>query len=121
MAVEVAGREERGTRVVDERLLVRLRFDPEDDDVVVALAGCRVFRVRARVAEEDERLAADLVDRLAPGAVYYGGVGHRPGEFVHVGGGGWPVLHEAEDSPVPVSWPKPPRGGPGGLGGGRVG
>ena len=121
MAVKVRRRKERRTGVVNESALVGVIRHPEDDDVVVAFAGYRVFGVGAGVAEEDEGLAADLVDRLALGAVYPGDVRHRLGKLVDVRGGGWPVLHEAEDNPVPVSGPKPPRGAPGGRGGGRAG
>src|SRR5690242_6677035 len=79
VAVEVVGGEERGVGVACQGLLVGLRFDPDDDDVVVAFAGYRVLRVGAGVAEEDEGLAADLVDRLALRAVDPGDVRHRLG------------------------------------------
>src|SRR4029079_8004791 len=59
--LEVRGREERGAVVLDQRLLVGVLGDPEDDDVVVPLAGLGVVRVGPGVAEEDEALAADLV------------------------------------------------------------
>ena len=58
--------------------------DPEHDHVGVALAGLRVDRVRAGVAEEDERLAAHLVDRLVRGSGVNRDVRHREGELVHV-------------------------------------
>ena len=69
VAVEVRRGEERRGVVLDQGELVGLAADPEDDDVLVALAGVGVDRVRARVAEEDEGLAADLVDGvvLVPG------------------------------------------------------
>ena len=61
------GGEERGAVVLDQRLLVGVLGDPEDDDVVVPLAGLGVVRVGPRVAEEDEALAADLVHRVLAG------------------------------------------------------
>ena len=69
------------------------RTDPEHDHVVVPLAGVRVEGVGARVAEEHERLAAHLVDRVALPAALDGDVRHAPGQVVH-------VLH-----------PRPPRDG----------
>jgi hypothetical protein len=54
VAVEVRRREERRVFVVDQRLLVGLVRDPEDDHVVIPFAGHRIDGVRARVAEEHE-------------------------------------------------------------------
>ena len=62
--VEVRRREERRRLVEHQRLLRLVGLDPEDDDVVVALAGLGVDRVRARVAEEDEAASRHLVDGL---------------------------------------------------------
>ena len=57
VAVEVRRGEERQPLVLEQRLLVALGGDPEDDDVVVALARLRVDGVGSRRPEEDERLA----------------------------------------------------------------
>src|SRR6478752_2488003 len=62
VAVEVRRGEERQALVLQQRLLVPLGGDPDDHDVVVALARLRVVRVGPRRPEEDERLAAHLVD-----------------------------------------------------------
>jgi hypothetical protein len=91
VAVEVLGREERRRLVPDERLLVRLRLDPEHDDVRIAFAGRGVDRVRPGVAEEDERFSAHLVDRLVPGGVLDGHVRHGQGQLVDVLDPGRPV------------------------------
>jgi hypothetical protein len=79
VAVEVWSREEGRRLVLDQCLLVRVRLHPEDDHVGVAFAGLRVDRVGARVAEEDERLAADLIDRVVSLRVMDGDVRHREG------------------------------------------
>src|SRR5262245_42370663 len=84
MAVEVRSGEERRGLVLNQRLLVRLRRNPEDDHVVVALAGDRIDRVRPRITEEDERLPADLVDGILVGPVLDGDVRHGQSYLVHV-------------------------------------
>jgi hypothetical protein len=55
VSVEVGRREEREGRIGQDDFLLQLRFDPEHDHVGVALAGVRVERIRARVAEDCER------------------------------------------------------------------
>src|SRR3954451_9285426 len=65
MAVEVRRGEERAVLVLHEGLLLGLVPHPEDDDVVVALPRLGVHRVRPGGPEEDEALAAHLVDRVA--------------------------------------------------------
>jgi hypothetical protein len=68
VTVEV-GRGEEGRGVVLHHCeFVALVGDPEDNDVVISLPGVRVEGVGKRVAEEDERLTAYLVDRLVLGA-----------------------------------------------------
>src|SRR5207302_9034633 len=84
MAVEVACGEERRPRILDESLLVRLRGYPQDDHVVVAFAGLRIEGVRPWVAEEDERLPAHLVHRLAAASVLNSDMWHAGGQLVHV-------------------------------------
>src|SRR5215475_6046922 len=84
MSVEVRGREERRVRVLDQRQLVGLRGDPEHDYVGVAFSGLGGHRVRPRSAEEDERLCAHLVDRVAEPAVDHRDVRHPEREFVDV-------------------------------------
>ena len=67
MPVEPVGGEERRVRVLDERQLVALGLHPDHDHVGVALAGVGILRVGLRRAEEHERLAAHLVDRVPLG------------------------------------------------------
>ena len=76
--------EERRGLVLHHGQLVTLAGHPEDDDVVVALAGVRVEGVRTRVPEEDERLSAHLVDGSVLGAGVDADVGHAKGKVVHV-------------------------------------
>jgi hypothetical protein len=84
-------------------VLVRLRRYPEHDHVRVALPSLGVDSVRARGAEEHERLAADLIDGVATRPVLDLDVGHAQGQFVH-------VLHPREAPPclhdrsVGTSW-----------------
>jgi hypothetical protein len=93
VAVEVRSGEERRVRVLDHRPLLGLVGDPEDDHVVVPLPRHRVDRVRPRVAEEDKRLPADLVDGRLPGlAGPLGDMRHRQRELVHVRDGGGPAI-----------------------------
>ena len=66
------------------REFVALVGDPEDYDVVVTLPGLLVEGVGARVPEEDERLAANLVDRLVLRAGGDGDMGHAECKLVHV-------------------------------------
>jgi hypothetical protein len=85
VAVEVRRREERGVRVLDQRPLVGLVGDPEDDHVAVPLPRHRVDRVGPRVAEEDKRLSPDLVDRRLPRlSGPLGDMWHRHRELMHV-------------------------------------
>src|ERR687887_1405473 len=84
MTVEVAGGEERRGRILDQGLLVRLGGDPEHDHVRVAFAGLRVDRIRPRGAEEDERLPAHLIDRVAESAMDHRDMRHPSREFVDV-------------------------------------
>jgi Domain of unknown function (DUF4111) len=63
--IEVGRREEREGSIGQDGLLLVLRIDPEDDNVGVPLARRRVDRVRARISEEQEAAAADLVDGRA--------------------------------------------------------
>ena len=84
MAIEMGGGEEGRRVILDQRLLVRLGRDPEHDDVAIALAGPRVDRIRARIAEEDERLPAHLVDRVVSSAVVHGDMWHAQSQLVHV-------------------------------------
>lgn len=48
MAIEVTGGAERRVGILDQRLLVGLRFHPQHDDVVAALPGVRVDSVSGR-------------------------------------------------------------------------
>jgi hypothetical protein len=66
--------------------------DPEDNDVVVPLPGVRVEGVGTRVAEEDERFTAHLVNRLALGPGVHAHVGHAKREVVHVFDASWPGI-----------------------------
>jgi hypothetical protein len=84
VAVKVRRGEEGLGLVLDQGLLVRVGLHPEDDHVQVALAGVRVERVGAGPAEEDEGLAAHLVDGILLGRPVDGDVRHGEGELVDV-------------------------------------
>ncbi len=84
VAIEVWSREERGRRVLDHRLLVRLGRKPDNDHVRVACSGLRVSGVRARIAEEDKRLTTDLVDGVTARSKFNRHMGHCHGQLVHV-------------------------------------
>src|SRR5829696_3800875 len=84
VAIEVRGGEERGRLVLDQRLLVRVRRDPEDHHVRVALPGLGVRGVGPGVAEEYERLSADLVDLVATASLVDRDVGHPQRQLVDV-------------------------------------
>lgn len=104
MAVEVSGREEWRRNVLHQRLLVRFGPNPENDDVLIAFPGFGIDRIWARIAEEDKRLPAHLVDRIATGPVVNGDMWHSPSKFVHVIDRGLPtfvVLHSASVGRAP--------------------
>jgi len=84
MAVEVSGREEWRRNVVHQRLLVRFGPNPENDDVLVAFPCFGIHRIWARIAEEDKRLPAHLLDRIVTGPVVNGDMWHGPSTFMHV-------------------------------------
>ena len=84
MAIEMRGGEEWRRVKLHERLLVRLGRYPEHDDVAIALTGPRVDCIRSRIAEEDERLPAHLVNRVVSSAVLHGDMWHAQGQVVHV-------------------------------------
>ena len=84
MTVEMWRGEERGPFVLDQRQLVLLRRHPEDDDIPVPFARFRIRRVRPGVAEEDERLATHLIDRIVTGTLLDGDMRHRHGDLVHI-------------------------------------
>lgn len=67
MPVEVGGAEERRVGILNQRELVALGLHPEHDDVGVAFPGGRILGVGLRGTEEHERLATDLVNRIALG------------------------------------------------------
>jgi hypothetical protein len=81
VAVEVLGGEVRRGLVEDHRVLLLQRLHPEHDDVGQPLARVGVDRVLARVAEEHERLAPDLVD---PALLLDGDAGQGGREIVDV-------------------------------------
>src|SRR5439155_4169495 len=56
----------------------------EDDHIRIALPGGGVDRVRPRVAEEDERPPAHLVDRIVAGPVLDRDMWHGRSQLVHV-------------------------------------
>jgi hypothetical protein len=85
MAREVGGGEERRRGVLHQRALVGVGFDPEHDDVAVALAGVRINGVGSGIAEEHERLPADLIDRVVLRAGVQDGTRHRERRIVDVG------------------------------------
>ena len=84
MPVEMGGGEERCRLVLDQRLLLGLVGNPEDDDVAVALATVRVDGVGSRIPEEDEGLTAHLVNRVVLRAAYDRHMRHRQGDPVYV-------------------------------------
>ncbi len=69
VTIEVRRGEERRRGILNQGLLVGYRWNPEHDHVLVAFGRFRIDGVRARVAEERERLAAHLVDRIAAGSM----------------------------------------------------
>src|ERR1700692_932227 len=73
MAVGVWRREKGTALVLHERFLFGVGVDPDDDDVRIRFTADRVAGVGPRVSEEHERLAADLIDRVAPRAFHTGG------------------------------------------------
>jgi len=94
MPVEVRRGEERRVRVLDQRLLVRVRRHPEHHDVRVPLTGIRVDGVRPRVTEEHERPAADLVDRVALRPMLHRDVRHPGCQLVHIPDPCPPLVHD---------------------------
>jgi hypothetical protein len=92
MTVEVGRREEWRRLIPYESLLVRLRLDPEDDDIRIAFPGVGVDRVRPGVSEEHEGLPTHLVDRIVAVAVLDGHVRHGRRQIVHVLDTSRPVL-----------------------------
>jgi hypothetical protein len=104
--IEVRRREERRVVVLDQRLLVGLVADPENDHVVIPFAGHTVHGVGARVAEEHERLPADLVDRWLPLlAAPPRDMRHRHRELMHVRDARRPTLrgdHGPKHRPGPT-------------------
>lgn len=84
MAVEVRGGEERCRLILYQNLFVGLGCYPEDDHIRIALTSDGVDRVRSRVAEEEERPATHLVDRIVVGPVLDGDVWHGQSKFVYV-------------------------------------
>ena len=91
MPVEVRGCEERRRLVLDQRLFVCLGWHPENDHIAVAFTGLRVDRVGPGIAEEDERLPAYLIDRIAAAAVHDRDVRHGQRQFVYVLDASWPA------------------------------
>jgi 2-haloacid dehalogenase len=80
----MCGGEERRRVVLYQRLLIRLGRNPEHDDVAVAIPGLRIDCIRSRIAEEDERLPAYLIDRVVVRAVLHGDMWHAKRQVVHV-------------------------------------
>ena len=62
------GGDVRRVGIVDERALVVLGRDPDDDDIVVALAGLGIDGVGPWAPEVDEGLAPDLVQGVVAAA-----------------------------------------------------
>jgi hypothetical protein len=65
MTIEVRSGEERRRRILDQCLFVGLRRHPEDDDIRIALTGAGIGGIGARIPEEHEGSAADLIHRVA--------------------------------------------------------
>jgi len=91
VAVEVRGGEERRRRVLDQRLFVGFGRHPEYDHIAVAFPGLRIERVGPRIAEEDKRLPAYLVDRIVTTAVHDRDMRHGQSQFVYLVDPGWPA------------------------------
>ena len=84
MPVEVRRGEEGRVVALNQSLLVRLGRNPEHDDIAIRLPRRAVDGVGSRVAEEDERLAADLVDDVVSRAVTDCDMRHLLGKLMNV-------------------------------------
>src|SRR5215472_5820757 len=92
MAVEMRSGEERRRVVLHQCLLVSFGRNPEDDHIRIALPRLGINGIWPRVAEEDERLATHLVDRVVAGPGIDSDMRHRQRKLVHVLDPGWPAL-----------------------------
>lgn len=92
MAIEMRGGEERRRFVLYQPLLVRLRRNPEHDDVSIALPGAQVDCIPSRIAEEDERLPAHLIDRVISSAAVHGDMWHTQSQVADILDPGWPPV-----------------------------
>jgi len=92
MSVKVARREKGRPRIPNERLLLELCRHPEHDHVGVALPGHGIGGVGSRRPEEDERLSANLVDRIVRWSSQERDVWHGHGDVVYVREAHLPVM-----------------------------
>jgi hypothetical protein len=84
MTIEVRGGKEWQRPILDQGLLIGLGWDPEHDHVRIAFSGLGIHCVWPWGAEEYERFAADLIDRVSARPAFDGDVWHTQGQLVHV-------------------------------------